>query len=134
MKAKWKITLVLLAIVLVSAGAGGIVGAKLMQHLLKRKHTPETWNQSVMHVLQRNLRLTPEQTPKVQAMIDSGVEEMKRIRLETIVKTDAVIDHLVLEADTELTPEQQAELQKLKEQHGATTVDIRMVGPRKNSD
>ncbi|HEY3900380.1 MAG TPA: hypothetical protein VGM54_17355 [Chthoniobacter sp.] len=131
MKAKWKIVLVLLGIVLVSAGAGGVVGAKLMQHLLKRKHTPETWNQSVMHAMQRNLKLTPEQAPKVQQIIDRGVEEMKRIRLETIGKTDAVIDRLVREVDQELTPEQQAELQKLKEQHGATTVDIRMVGPRK---
>jgi hypothetical protein len=131
MKAKWKIVLMLLGIVLVSAGAGGIVGAKLMQHALKRKHTPETWNQSVMHVLQRNLKLTPEQAPKVQRIIDGGVEEMKRIRLETISKTDSVIDRLVSEVDRELTPEQQEELQKLKEQHGATTVDIRMVGAPK---
>ena len=131
MKAKWKIVLVLLAIVLVSAGAGGIVGAKLMQHALKSRHTPETWNQSVMRVMQRNLKLTPAQAPKVRRIIDGGVEEMKKIRLETIVKTDAVIDRLVSEVDRELTPEQQAKLQKLKEQHGSTTIDIRMVAPAK---
>jgi hypothetical protein len=132
MKAKWKIVLVLLALVLVSAGAGGIVGAKLMQHALQKKHTPATWNESVMRVLQRNLRLKPEQKPKVQAIIDSGVEEMKRIRLETITRTDAVVDRLTAQIDRELTPEQSAALQKLKDQQGATTVDIRMVaGPKK---
>jgi Spy/CpxP family protein refolding chaperone len=132
MKAKWKIALVLLGIVLVSGAAGAIVGAKLTEHYLKRRHAPESWNQSVMRAMQKNLKLTPEQAPKVQRIIDGGVEEMKKIRLETISKTDAVIGRLVSEVDRELTPEQQAKLQNLKEQHGATTVDIRMVaGPKK---
>jgi hypothetical protein len=132
MKARWKIVLVLLGIVLVSGAAGAIVGAKLTERYLKRRHSPESWNQSVMRAMQKNLKLTPEQAPKVQRIIDGGVEEMKKIRLETISKTDAVIDRLVSAVDQELTPEQQAELQKLKEQHGATTVDIRMVGgPKK---
>jgi len=131
MKAKWKITLVLLGIVLVSFLAGGFLGAKIAEHALKKRHAPEMWNQSVMRALQQHLKLTPEQTQKTQAIIDGGVEEMKGIRLETIAHTDAVVERLISKIDHELTPEQSAELQKLKQQRGATTIDMLKVEPRK---
>jgi Spy/CpxP family protein refolding chaperone len=131
MKTKWKITLVLLGIVLVSFLAGGFLGAKMVDRAYKRRHAPEMWNQTVMRALQRNLKLTPEQTQKVQTIIDGGVEEMKGIRLETIARTDGIFDRMVGEIDQELTPEQSAELQKLKQQRGATTIDMLKVEPRK---
>ena len=131
MKTKWKIILVLLCIVLVSAAAGGIVGAKFTEHLLKKRHAPEMWSQTVMHALQHRLKLNPEQTQKTQAIIDGGVEEMKTIRLETIARTDAVIERLITEIDRNLTPEQSAELQKLKLQRAPTTVDVLKVESRK---
>lgn len=131
MKAKWKIILVLLGIVLVSMLAGGIIGAKIAEHAVKRRHAPEMWNQSVMRALQSHLKLTPEQTQKVQAIIDGGVEEMKGIRVETIARTDAVIERMITEIDKGLTPTQSAELQKLKQQRGATTIDLLKVEPRK---
>jgi Spy/CpxP family protein refolding chaperone len=131
MKTKWKITFVLLGIVLVSFVAGAFLGAKLTERTLKRRHAPEMWNQTVMRALQKNLQLTPEQAQKVQTVIDGGVEQMKGIRLETIARTDAVFEKMVEEIDHDLTPEQSAELQKLKQQRGATTIDMLKVEPRK---
>ncbi len=131
MKTKWKIVVVLLGIVLVSAVAGGIIGAKLAEHALKKRHAPEMWNQSVMRALQQRLKLTPPQAQKVQAIIDGGVEEMKVIRQDTIQRTDVVIERMISDIDRELTPEQSAELKKLKAQRGATTIDLLKVEPRK---
>jgi Spy/CpxP family protein refolding chaperone len=131
MKTKWKITLVLLGIVLVSFAAGGFLGAKMVDRAYKRRHAPEMWNQTVMRALQQHLKLTPEQAQKIQTIIDGGVEEMKGIRLETIGRTDAVFQRMIGEIDHELTPEQSAELQKLKQTRGATTIDMLKVEPRK---
>src|SRR4051794_16475144 len=131
MKAKWKITLVLLGIVLVSFLAGAFLGAKLTERSLKRRHAPEMWNQTVMRALQQHLKLTPEQAQKVQVIIDGGVEEMKGIRIDTIARTDAVFEKMIVDIDRELTPEQSAELQKLKQQRMATTIDMLKVEPRK---
>ncbi len=131
MKTKWKIVLVLLGIILVSAVAGGIIGAKLAEHALKKRHAPEMWNQSVMRTLQHRLKLTPPQAQKVQAIIDGGVEEMKVIRQDTIQRTDVVIERMISDIDRELTPEQSAELKKLKAQRAATTIDLLNVEPRK---
>jgi Spy/CpxP family protein refolding chaperone len=131
MKAKWKITLLLLGIVLVSFLAGAFLGAKLTERTLKRRHAPEMWNQTVMRVLQQHLKLTPEQVQKVQIIIDGGVEEMKGIRVDTNARTDAVFERMTADIDHELTPEQSAELQKLKQQRTATTIDMLKVEPRK---
>ena len=132
MKPKWKITLVLLGIVLVSFAAGGFLGAKLTERALKRRHAPEMWNQTVMRALQQHLKLTPEQAQKVQAIIDNGVDEMKGIRLDTIARTDAVFEKMIVQIEKELTPEQDAELQKLKQARMATTIDMLKVEPRNN--
>jgi Spy/CpxP family protein refolding chaperone len=131
MKAKWKITLLLLGIVLVSFLAGAFLGAKLTERTLKRRHAPEMWNQTVMRALQQHLKLTPEQAQKVQVIIDDGVDEMKGIRIDTIARTDAVFEKMIVAIDHELTPEQSAELQKLKQQRNATTIDMLKVEPRK---
>jgi Spy/CpxP family protein refolding chaperone len=131
MKPKWKITLVLLALVLVSFAAGGFLGAKMVDRAYKRRHAPEMWNQTVMRALKQRLKLTPEQIQKVQAIIDTGVEEMKTVRLETIARTDTVFDRMADKIDHELTPEQSAELQKLKKERGVTTIDMLKVEPRK---
>lgn len=131
MRAKWKIILVLLGIVLVSFVAGAFLGAKLTERSLKRRHAPEMWNQTVMKALQQHLKLTPEQTQKIQTIIDGGVDEMKGIRLDTIGKTDAVFERMIASIEKELTPEQNTELQKLKQQRMATTIDMLKVEPRK---
>jgi hypothetical protein len=131
MRAKWKIILLLLGIVVVSFLAGGFLGVKLGERALRRHHAPEMWNQTVMRALKQHLKLTPEQTQKVQTIIDGGVEQMKGIRLDTIGRTDAIFEKMVAEIDRELTPEQSAELQKLKQQRGATTIEMLKVEPRK---
>jgi len=131
MKTKWKVIFLQLGIVLVSLLVGGLVGVKWAEHALKRRHAPEMWNHAAMRALQGRLKLTPEQTQKTQAIIDGGVEEMKGIRLETISRTDAVIERMLGEIDHLLTPEQSAELKKLKQQRGATTIDMLKVEPRK---
>jgi len=129
----WKIILVLIALVLVSVAAGGVIGAKYAERALKRRHAPETWDQSVMRALQKHLKLTPPQTEKVQGVIDRGVGEMKDLRLETIARTDVIINRMIGEIDQELTPEQSAELHTLKDQRGATTIDWLKVEPRQKA-
>jgi uncharacterized FlgJ-related protein len=131
MKAKWRIVIVLVALVLVSTGVGALLGVKYMQRVYKKRHAPELWNQTVMSALKRHLKLTPDQEQKTQAIIDRGVEEMKGIRQETIARTDTVIERLMKEIEAGLTSEQIAELDKLKQQRGATTIDMLKVEPRK---
>jgi len=131
MKAKWKIVASLIALVLVSMLVGGFLGAKYAEGVIRKRHTPEAWNRTAMRALQHRLKLTPEQNAKMQHILEGGVEEMKGIRLETIAKTDVVVERLLTELEKEITPEQRVEFEKLRKQRGSTTLDMLKVEPRK---
>lgn len=131
MKAKWKIILSLVGIVLVSMLAGGFLGAKFAERVIKHRNTPEAWNQKAMRSLHQRLKLSPEQDSKMQRIMDGGIEEMKGIRRETIAKTDAVVERMLADLEREITPEQRGEFVKLRKQRGETTLDMLKVEPRK---
>ena len=131
MRAKWKIIACLLAIVLVSTAFGGYLGAKYMERAVRKRNTPEAWNQKATRVLHQRLRLTPEQDRKMQLILDRGIEEMKAIRLDTVARTDAVVESMLTEFEKEITPEQRVEYDKIREYRDSTSLDMLKVEPRK---
>jgi len=128
---RWKIILTLAAVVLISGLAGGVIGTRLAYTRIHRHNIPQTWNETVMRKLQRQLRLTPDQAQKIQARMDSRVDELTALREQTITKTNGIIEQLIDDVDHELTPEQKVEFAKLKQERGQTTLDLLKVQPRK---
>jgi Spy/CpxP family protein refolding chaperone len=126
----WKITLILLAIVLLSGLGGGLVGNRLAREQARRRSNPEAWNVSAMRTLEKRLRLTPEQVEKVQALLDARVVELRATREETMTKTNRILDQLIAEIDKVLTPEQVAEFTKLHTQR-KRGLEVLNVEPRK---
>ncbi len=128
-----KVILQLGTIIVLSLLIGGFIGFRVTIHLLKKKANPEQWNISVMHHLERRLKLTPDQTVRVQADIDRAVDDMKGIRVETIAKTSQVIERLVADVEKEMvTPEQKAEFAKIKKERHDASLELLLVEPRKN--
>jgi len=72
MKARWKIIVVLVALVFVSGYAGGLIGAADSAPKSVAAQPSEAWNVSAMNTLERRLKLTPEQREKIQAIIDAA--------------------------------------------------------------
>ena len=132
MKMKWKIIASLLAIVLVSMSVGVWLGANYAERTIKRRNTPEAWNQKAMRTLRQRLKLTAEQDLKMQGIVDRGIEEMKGIRVETISRADAVVERMLTEFEQIITPEQRPEFEKLRQQRGSTNLDMLKVEPRKH--
>ena len=130
MKSRWKIVLVLLALVLVSGVVGALIGARIARDKARRRSHPEAWNVSAMRSLELRLHLTPAQKEKAQAILDSGVVELKSVRIETIAKADVVVARMIAELDRELTPEQRVEFAKLKDERDETDLDMLKVEPR----
>jgi hypothetical protein len=129
MKARWKIVLVLIALVLVSGYAGGLIGARIQRQKYWRRIHPEAWNVHAMRTLEGRLHLEPAQKDKVQAVLDSGVVELQQVRGETITKTNAILDRLIAEVERDLSPEQRAEFEKLKSERKETNLDMLNVEP-----
>ncbi len=132
MSARWKITCILVAIVLVSALAGGFGGFRWAKAISRKRSNPEDWNVQAMKALDRGLHLTPEQHARVQTILDGGVEEFKGIRIETIARSNTVLERMIAEVDQLLAPEQQVEFARFKERRVQANLDMLKVEPRKN--
>ncbi|MES2573038.1 MAG: hypothetical protein V4710_23650, partial [Verrucomicrobiota bacterium] len=117
MKVKWKIALLLAGIVGVSILCGVAIGIKLTQRAVQRHNNPAAWKEIATSVLEHRLKLTPAQAPRVQTILESGVEEMKGIRRDAVTRTNGVIERLIAEIEKEITPEQRVEFEKLKKEH-----------------
>ena len=127
----WRIILVLLVLVLLSGVGGGFVGFRLARDQARRRSNPEMWNVAAMRTLERRLNLTPPQKERIQAVMDSHMDELREIRRETVAKTDATLDVMVAEIKREITPEQDAELQKLLAERKPASIEMLYIEPRK---
>ncbi len=128
----WKIVLVLLAITLLSAYGGGIVGYRVAKEKARRRSNPEAWNVTAMRVLEDRLKLTPPQIEKVQAVMDANVVDLVATREETMTKTNAILERMVAQIERELTPVQVAELLKLRAERKPVPLEMLYVEPRKH--
>lgn len=131
MKPQRKIALLLLAIVVVSLAAGAYLGAHWMKRQLWRRNNPADWHVQAMRTLDSKLKLTPEQHAKVESILDGGVEQLKGIRIETIERSNKVLDRIIAEIGAELTPQQREEFAKLKAERVRASLDMLKAEPRK---
>lgn len=130
-KPSWKIAALLVAIVCVSAFAGYYFGFQVARARYRARSNPDTWNVSAMNSLDRKLKLTPAQHEKVQAILDGGVDDLRGIRIDTIEKSNRILERLIAEVGKELTPEQAAEFAKLRSDRIHASLDMLKVEPRK---
>jgi hypothetical protein len=125
----WKIALYLLAIIVASGLAGGLIGHRIARRLLDARNDPANWNEHVAREFDRVVNPTPDQQVKVQAHLNQAVRELQAIRWETIARSTNVIWRLVAEVEQELTPEQRRAFQVMKPQPADLTLDLLKVKP-----
>ena len=131
MKPTWKIAALLAAIVVLSGFTGYYLGFQVAKAKARARSNPDAWNVSAMRTLDRKLKLAPAQHEKVQAILDGGVDELRGIRIDTIAKSNRVLERLIAEVGNELTPEQREEFAKLKAERIQANLDMLKVEPRK---
>ena len=130
--AHWKIILCLLAIVVASGFAGGLIGHRAARQQIEKRNDPQSWNEHVVQVFERTVKPTPEQGTRIQAHLDKAVHELQAIRLETISRSTNVIGRLVADVDQELTPEQKKAFEAMKPKPDELTLDLLRVNPPKD--
>ena len=119
-----KITLLLVAIVVVSFLAGFMAGSKTNQVQMRQRFDPVSWNVYAMKTLDAKLDLSEEQKMKIQLIIDQTVEEMKLVRQDTVLKTTELVDQLLSAIGDELTPEQSKIAESLSPSAEEVTIDL----------
>jgi len=108
----WK---VILAVVLLFA-AGGVTGSVLTTFHFKRAFEqglrPEHWTAATMDFLQKKLHLTPEQQPKVRAILEDSLQQFKISFGRAIAESGTNLVTAWHLTEQELTPEQRAIYQR----------------------
>ena len=127
----WKIAGLLAAIVVVSFFAGFLAGSKTKQVEMRQRFDPASWNVYAMKTLDAKLDLSSEQKIRLQSIIDQTVDDMKNVHLDTVQKTQALVDQLLKAIGAELTPEQRNIAESLSPSSEEVTIDLLKVEPDK---
>jgi capsid protein len=126
----WKVAFCLLATVVVSGLAGGLLGHRVARRQIEARNDPENWNDHVAREFERVVKPTAEQGAKIQTHLDRAVRELQGIRLETIARSTNVIWRLVAEVEKELEPEQRKAFENLKPKPDELSLDVLNVTPQ----
>lgn len=127
---QWRAGLTLVALVLGSGLAGGLIGHRQARRAMEARNDPATWNEHVAKEFDRVVKPAPEQGARIQAHLDRAVGELQEIRRKTIERSTNVIWRLVSEVEKELTPEQLQAFQVMKPKPSELTLHLLDVSPR----
>jgi hypothetical protein len=104
----WKAILVLILVF----AAGGVTGSVLtvvhFKRAFERGFTVEHWNAEAMKFMQKELKLTPEQQPRIRAIVEDTGRQFKATLGEAIRESGTNLVASWRRIDQELTPEQRA--------------------------
>jgi len=115
----WKVIVVVVLVFAAGAVTGSVVTTLHLKHAFERSLTVENFTAEGMKFLQKKLALTPEQQPKIRAILQDTGTQFKRSFGEAISESETNLVVSWHRIDQELTPEQriiyQHECQKFRE-------------------
>ncbi len=117
MGSSWKLALVFAVLFL----TGGLSGSVITYSVLRKQAFPNptrnlrTWTDNLMQKLQRNGRLTPEQSKKIRPRVEAAVKQMQSIQMQAMQQGSDALDAALAEIETELNPDQQKRMEHFRE-------------------
>lgn len=117
MGSSWKLALVFAVLFL----TGGLSGSVITYSVLRRHALPNptrnfhSWTENLMEKIQRNARLTPEQSTKIRPRVEAAVKQMQSIQIQSMQQGSDALDAALAEIEPELNPDQQKRLERFRE-------------------
>ena len=113
--ARWKIVLSLVAIFLAGSITGALFTISIAKHEVRRQSDPTQWFQLTMNRWKSRLHLTAAQEEKLKPIVEATVNELRDLRGSDLRQVDEILARAQARIDPELTPEQRARLQKMRD-------------------
>ena len=110
----WKIILGLTALFIVGVVTGSALTIGIAKRLKERENNE--WPQMVYRMYKHRLKLTADQEQKLKPYFSQAGDELRTVRRETVVNVLGVVRKLNQNVEQELTPQQKAEFDKLREE------------------
>jgi Spy/CpxP family protein refolding chaperone len=102
----WKVILALVLVFAAGAVSGSVLTVMHFKHAFERSLKLESWTTDAMKYLQKELKLTPEQQPKIRTILEETGRQFKGSFGQAINESGSNLVHSWHQIDQELTPEQ----------------------------
>ncbi len=114
----WKIILLLAGIFVAGATTGSLVAVRVNKEKMgKSRSLPvEQWAPNRLRMLSQRLELTPAQMERLRPILRRDMEDLARIRSQSVTESRRIIDRMEKDIADQLTPGQKAEYEKVKQQ------------------
>ena len=91
--------------------AGGVIGGLLTQQYTRQEHSRklpfQNWSTRTMQLLQSRLSLSPDQQPKIAAILEDTEKEFRARHCQENIERAQIIERTQKRVDTMLSPAQQ---------------------------
>ena len=112
----WRI-IVAFVLVFIAGIAVGMVWSKFQsKRAFERSINQEIWISEAMEKLDREVKLTPEQRPKIRSLVEVGAKQVREKLVLMAMDSARLIDSLGDDIDKELTPEQKTAHGRMREE------------------
>jgi len=112
MNKTWKLILLLVGIFLAGGVAGSFLTIRFGRNWLADRAAPAQWAEGHIRKLAERLELRPEQIEQLKPIIRRNMEDLGRLRTESVAASRAVFERMEKEIAATLTPEQRVKFEE----------------------
>jgi uncharacterized membrane protein len=120
MNKPWQVCLVLIAIFAIGGISGGLVGYRVARRQAAQLPPLEVWIARQIEHVARDQRLTPEQKEHIKPIVKRNIEELYKLRHQSMLTAHGILERMETDIAAQLTPEQRTKYEHiLKERREA---------------
>lgn len=113
MNQPWKVIVVLLGIFVAGGVTGGFVTLRVLREKFSNRPMPEEWAPRHLKRLVDRLALTPEQQEQIRPIVRHNMEQLNRLRKQSMAETQMRIESMQRDIAQKLTPEQRINFEQM---------------------
>lgn len=113
MNKPWKVIIVLLGIFAAGGVTGGFVTLRVCKNKILNRPVPEEWAPKHLKRLVDRLALTPEQQELIRPIVRRNMEQLNRVRNQSMAETQTVVEGMQRDISEKLTPEQRTKFEQM---------------------
>lgn len=116
MNKPWKLVLLLAGIFLAGGVTGALVAVKFGRNWVAPRNAPEQWAPMQLRRLVERLDLKPDQVEQIRPIIRRNMEELSRLRADSMSGTRTLFERMEREISAQLSPGQKIKFDEYNRQ------------------
>lgn len=113
MNKPWKVIIVLIGIFAAGGVTGGFFTLRVCKNKLLNRPVPEEWAPKHLKRLVDRLELTPVQQEQIRPIVRRNMEQLNRVRNQSLAETQTVVEGMQRDISEKLTPEQRTKFEQM---------------------